>query len=222
LRLSVDQVAPLAFWVVFAANASGEDSAKKLDPTSKFPEIEFVASDVFRSGSYIQPLWNELHFENHYFGGHTNVGYVGASWAFRVRKLVLTPGAGVTFGDDHFATTPAVSFRWEFEKAWFVTQGLIVQCFRKSPIVKEREDGVASAEEDIRPTISDGNHVSVRWKRVTFGGTWEHIQFRENEWKAGGRLAIRVMRHASAILYVLGPGRAEFRAGVLIHPAKSD
>ena len=128
------------------------------------------------------------------------------------------PGVGVAFGDDHFTTTPTASFRWEFEKAWFVTQGLVLQCFRKSTIEKEGEGGEAPAGQDIRPTISDGNHVSVRWKRVTLGGTWEHNQFRENEWKGGSRLAIRVVRHASAMLYVLGPGRTEFRAGILIHP----
>jgi hypothetical protein len=220
--MNLDQAAPLVLWMLLAAHASGQDSAKKPDSPPKFPEIEFVASDIFRSGAYLQPLWRELHFEGHYFGAETNVGYTGASWALRMKGLVLAPGLGVAFGDNRFATTPSVTLRWEYEKKWFVTQGMVLQCVRKSPIEKEREGGEAPVVEDVRPTISDGNHVSVRWKRVTLGGTWEHIQFRENEWKGGGRLAIRVLRHASAMLYVLGPGRTEFRAGVLIHPAKSD
>jgi hypothetical protein len=198
--------------------ANGQDGGKKVDQPSRFPEIEFVGSDVFRSGTYLQPLWKELHFEGHYFGAITNVGYTGAGWAFRLGKLLLVPGFGVAFGDDDFTTTPTASFRWEFEKDWFVTQGMVLQCFRSSPIVKEGEGGETAGVEHVRPTISDGNHVSVRWKRVTLGGTWEHNQFRENEWKGGSRLAIRILRHASAMLYVLTPGRTEFRGGILIHP----
>ena len=75
----------------------------------------------------------------------------------------------------------------------------------------------------VRPTISDGNHVSARWKRMTLGGTWEHIAFREgDEWKWGGRLAIRILPRVSGILYVLAPGRAEWRGGILIHPPESE
>jgi len=214
-------VAMLVCATLLVAQTPAGESGKQPERESRFPEVEFVASDVFRSGSYIQPIWKRAHFEGHYFGGQTNVGYTGGSWAFRVKELVLAPGLGVSFGDDHFTTTPAVAFRWEFEKSWFVTQGLVFQCFRKSPLEKEEEGGHEAVVEDIRPTISDGNHVSVRWKRVTLGGTWEHIQFREEEWKGGGRLAIRLVRHVSAVLYVLGPGRAEFRAGVLIR-AKPD
>ena len=75
----------------------------------------------------------------------------------------------------------------------------------------------------IRPAISDGNHVSIRWKRVTVGGAWEYIHCREgNEWKGGGRLAVQLAHHFSVVLYVLGPGHVEFRGGFLIHPAKAD
>lgn len=74
----------------------------------------------------------------------------------------------------------------------------------------------------MRPAISDGSHASVRWKRLTAGGTWEHIHFRETEWKGGGRLGIRLLRRVSAILYILGPGKTEWRGGILIHPPHAD
>jgi hypothetical protein len=190
-------------------------------------EAEFAASSIFRSGSYIQPLWRGLGFEGHYFGGETtDVGFTGASWTFRLRELKLSPGFGVIFGSNQFATTPALSFRWDYERAWFVTQGLLLQGFRKSPMFAEEEGsehaGPPVPVSYVRPTISDGSHVSVKWKRMTLGGTWEHIQFRETEWKGGGRLAIRLLPRLSAILYVFGPGRAEWRGGILIHPKEPD
>lgn len=192
-------------------------------------EAEFVASDVFRSGSYLQPLWRGLGFEGHYFGGAaSDVGFTGASWAFRIRQLTLSPGLGVLFGSNQFATTPALSFRWDYERGWFVTQGLAVQGFRKTPVFHEEEGSAHHSEAPapasyVRPTISDGNHVSIRWKRLTAGGTWEHIHFREgDEWKGGGRLGIRLFSRLSAILYVLGPGRAEWRGGLLVHPPRHE
>jgi hypothetical protein len=84
------------------------------------------------------------------------------------------------FGTNRFATTPVVSFRWDYEKLW------------------------------------------VRWKRLTAGGTWECIHFRETEWKGGGRLGIRLLPRVSAVLYVFGPGKAEWRGGVLEHPLQKE
>jgi hypothetical protein len=207
--------------------ASGELQEAEESPSDV--EIEFVASDIFRSGSYIQPLWRRLGFEAHYFGGEeTDVGFVGGSWTFRIRELKLAPGVGVTFGNNQFKTGPAFSFRWDYERGFFVTQGLVIQGFRDTPVFGEEEEGEHNGENrepisSVRPTISDGNHVSARWKRLTIGGTWEHIQFREgDEWKGGGRLGVRLLPRLSAILYVLGPGRAEWRGGILIHPPQHE
>ena len=187
-------------------------------------EVEFVASDIFRSGSYIQPVWRGLAFEGHYFGGTTlDSGFTGVSYTFRIGELKLSPGGGVEFGSNQFATTPAISFRWGYEKNWFVTEGLYLQGFRRTPVFREEEGGKSEAPPEpvsyVRPSITDGDHVSVRWKRVTVGGTWEYIHFREgDEWKGGGRLAVRLFSRVSAVLYVLGPGRAEWRGGILIAP----
>jgi len=207
------------------AKASAHEHVSHEGPSAF--EAEFAASDVFRSGSYLQPLWKGLSFEGHYFGEDTaNVGHAGAAWTFRFRELKLSPGAGVMFGDGQFATTPAITFRWDFEKSWFVTQGLILQGFRGSKIPEEPDNGHAEWQDEsvllVRPAISDGSHVSGRWKRVTIGGTWEHIHFRENEWKGGGRLAFRILPRVSGVLYVFGPGRVEWRGGILVHPRQGD
>jgi hypothetical protein len=208
-------------------HAGAAEAEKKGHPGPREFEAEFVASDIFRSGSYVQPLWRDLGFEGHYFGGkETDVGFTGASWTFRVRELELSPAFGVFFGNNQFATSPAIAFRGNYERRFFVTQGLVVQGFRDTPIFHEESEAEgehhgapATPSGFVRPTISDGNHVSVRWKRVTVGGTWEHIQFREgNEWKSGGRLGIRIFSRVSAVLYVLVPGHTEWRGGILIHP----
>jgi hypothetical protein len=196
------------------AQQSGTDSA-----TTRFPEAEFAASSVFRSADYVQPLWKEFHFEGDYFGGDENdVGYTGGSWQFRMNKLQLSPGFGVTFGGNGFRTMPGFSFRWAYEKDWFVTEGLIVQGLLDTP--RSPEDTPEAREEGtVRPTITDGDHVSVRWRRLTAGGAWERIQFREIEWKGGGRVAFRIFPHLSAVIFVLGPS-TEFRPGLILHPAE--
>jgi len=210
---------------LFAAGmAFAQSSAPEPQEAHEGPaafEAEFVASDIFRSATYLQPVWRSLKFEGQYFGGtETDVGFTGASWTFAVHDLKLSPAFGVLFGSNRFATSPAISFRWEYEHAWLVTQGLVVQGFRETPVFREEEQEPASF---VLPTISDGNHLSARWRRLTVGGTWEHIHFREgDEWKGGGRLALRLFSGVSAILYVLGPGQAEWRGGILIHPSKGD
>jgi hypothetical protein len=203
--------------------------AEEASEATTHPEAEFVASDIFRSGSVVLPLASRFAFEGHYFGGKdTDAVYTGITWVWAVRGLKLAPGFGAVFGSNEFTTSPAFAFRWEYERKWFITQALVVQSLRDTPIFAE-EEGEADHEAHgshkpvgfVRPTISDGNHVSVRWRRLTIGGTWEHIGFREgSEWKGGGRLAIRAFPHITGILYVLAPGRTEWRGGILIHAAK--
>lgn len=201
-------LALFVFPLLAAAQEPGEDRQSF--------EAEFVASDIFRSGSLILPVAKRFAFEGHYFGGtETDIGYTGVSWAWTGKSLKLIPGFGAVFGSNEFTASPAFSFRWEYEKKWFITQGLVVQSFRDTPIFTEEHHIRVGS---VRPTISDGNHLSARWNRITVGGTWEHIAFREgSEWKGGGRLAVRILPRVSAILYVLTPGRTEWRGGILIH-----
>lgn len=204
---------------VFPAFASPEEEPSEDRPSF---EAEFVASDIFRSGSLVLPVARQFAFEGHYFGGtQADTGFTGVSWTWAKKSLKLTPGFGAVFGSDEFTASPAVSFRWEYEKKWFITQGLVVQSFRDTPIFADEGGELAShiVVDVVRPTISDGNHLSARWRRLTVGGTWEHIAFREgSEWKGGGRLAIRILPRVSGIVYAFAPGRTEWRFGVLIHP----
>ena len=199
--------------------AQESQSIRNQSDGSRSPEAESVASTIFRLGAYIQPLWKDLRFEGNYFGTDENdVGYTGMSWQFRWKALRLAPGFGVAFGANGFRTMPGISCRWAYEKSWFISEGMIVQGLVQTQRFPEGSPE-ALAEGSVRPTITDGDHVSARWRRFIVGGAWEHIQFRENEWKGGGRVALRITARFSGVLYVMGP-RAEVRGGLILHPAE--
>jgi hypothetical protein len=212
---------------VSAQETTGAGQAARSAPVEekaegkKLPEAEFVASPSFRSGSLIQPLWRDLSFDGHYFGGdENNVGFTGGSWTFHGEHWKVAPGLGVSFGDNGFRTMPALSVRWGYEKNWFVSEGLLVQGLlhtKFAPEGTEPEPG-QSESESVVPFIADGNHVSARWKRLTVGGTWEHMQFREGkEWKGGVRAAYKVLPSLSFAFFAMGPG-SEVRGGILFQP----
>jgi hypothetical protein len=203
---------------------SGGTSSK--DDEEKVPEADFVASNDFRSASLIAPLFRGLNFEGHYFGvrpehesegngedgaGHgsgiIDVGTISGSYGFRLGEhIALFPGIGIYFGEDQ-KTSPAITIRWEIEKGRIFSQGLFVQSFLQS-------------EDFGRPSIWDGNHVSVRLSRFEFGPSWERIHTRaENEWKGGGRAAFRVLRNVSVVFFVLAPN-TEYRGGIIVHPER--
>src|SRR5271156_494735 len=185
------------------------------------PEAEFVGGTSFRSASIVQGIWSDLAVEGHYFGGdENNVGYTAGSWTFHGEGWKLAPGFGVAFGDNGFRTMPALSIRWAYEHRWFITEGLFVQGLLHTnffPEGTEPEDG-SSAGESVVPSIADGNHASARWKRLTAGATWEHMQFREGrEWKGGVRVAYQVLPPLSFTFFAMGPG-GEIRGGILFQP----
>jgi len=187
----------------------------------RLPEAEFVGSPSFRSASLVQPLWRDLTVDGHYFGGYeNNVGFAGGSWNFHGEGWKLAPGAGVLFGDNGFRTMPGLSLRWGYEHNWFITEGLLVQGLLHTnffPEGTEPEPG-HSAVQSVVPSIADGNHVSARWKRLTAGGTWEHMEFREGrEWKGGLRVAYKVSPAFSFTFFAMGPG-SEIRGGILFQP----
>lgn len=212
-------------WAQEATTGPTSTSPTEAEPSGskkyRLPEAEFVGSTSFRSASLVQPLWSDLNFEGHYFGGNeNNIGYTGGSWAFHGKHWKIAPGFGVAFGDNDFRTMPAVTIRWGYERSWFITEGLLVQGLLHTkffPEGTEPEPG-HSAAESVVPSIADGNHVSARWKRLTLGGTWEHMQFREGkEWKGGVRVAFRVLPPLSFTFFAMGPG-SEIRGGVLYQP----
>jgi len=188
---------------------------------SKLPEAEFVLSQSFRSASLIQPVWHDVTADGHYFGGdENNVGFVGGSWTFHRESWKIAPGFGVNFGDNGFRTMPAFALRWAYERSWFVTEGLLVQGLLHTSFFPEGTEPEAghSEEQSVVPSIADGNHVSARWKRLTAGGTWEHMQFREGrEWKGGLRVAYKILPALSFTLFAMGPG-SEIRGGILFQP----
>jgi hypothetical protein len=191
---------------------------------TKLPEAEFVGSTSFRSASLIQPVWSDLNIETHYFGGNeNNVGIVGGSWTFHGEGWKIAPGFGLNFGDNGFRTMPALTIRWGYEHTWFVSEGLLDQGLLHTnyfPEGTEPETGHSDSQ-SVVPFIADGNHVSARWKRLTAGGTWEHMQFREGkEWKGGARVAYRVVSGLSFTFFAMGPG-SEIRGGILFQPEKA-
>ena len=199
------------------------ESEKHEHASYRLPEAEFVGSSSFRSASLIQPLWNALNFEGHYFGGNeNNVGYTAGSWTLHGEHWRIAPGFGVAFGDSGFRTMPAVSVRWTYERSWFFTEGLFVQGLLHTKFFPEGTDPEPEQfdAKSVVPSIGDGNHMSARWKRLTIGGTWEHMQFREGrEWKGGVRVAFRVLPPLFFTLFAMGPG-SEIRGGILFQPAE--
>ena len=187
----------------------------------KLPEAEFVGSSSFRSASLVQSLWSNLNFEGHYFGGdENNIGYTAGSWTFHGEHWKIAPGFGVAFGDNGFQTMPAMSIRWVYERNWFITEGLFVQGLLHTKFYPEGTEPEAGnpAGKSVYPSIADGNHISARWKRLTVGGTWEHMQFREGrEWKGGVRVAFRALPPLSFTFFAMGPG-SEIRGGILFQP----
>jgi hypothetical protein len=180
----------------------------------RLPEAELVMSPSFRSASLVQPVWSDLSADGHYFGGDkNNIGFTGGSWTFHGEHWKIAPGVGVLFGDNSFRTMPALSLRWGYEQRWFVTEGLLVQGLLHTTFTED-----TGAREAVVPSIADGNHASARWKRLTAGGTWEHIHFREGrEWKGGARAAYRILPGLSLTFFALWPG-SEVRGGILFQP----
>lgn len=217
---SQQEIKALIACFVMAVLCSGVVIAQKREE-EKFPEVEALASDEFRNVNFVAPIFRNLNFEGHYFGIRTHpeseerrsriedVAAIAGSYKIRIGEHVtLSPGLGVYFGEGQ-RTSPAFTIRWEIEKGRFFSQGLFIQSLLES-------------EEFGHPNIWDGNHVSLRFWRLELGPSWERIHTREeNEWKGGGRAAVKILSNFSLVFFVLAP-RTEFRVGILIHPERRD
>src|SRR5262245_65906749 len=99
---------------------------QKLEPTPQV-ELEFIASQLSRSGTTIFRLWRGLHLEGEYLGSADfDVGITGVSWKFRWKGLALSPGFAVGFGSAA-QTAPAVTLRWTLETHRWYSQGFLGQ-----------------------------------------------------------------------------------------------
>jgi hypothetical protein len=140
------------------------------------------------------PVWRKLNFEGLYFGDdHHDIGFVGGNWTFEfLKKITIAPGFSATFGSE-VGTAPAATVRWSAEHGWFHVQGFSSLSLTAST---DPEEEAGKTKYKTRAYISDGNHLSARWKRVEGGFSWEHIAtLEENEWKAGGRFDVALTRH---------------------------
>jgi hypothetical protein len=170
-------------------------------------EAEFVASDIFRSGSLVARTWKDLHFDGQYFGTESvDAGVTAASWEFRWKELSISPGFGVAFGAGT-ETAPMLTLRWKLETRHWFSQGYAAQSLRRH--VENEETGQTSYA-----SVLDNNHISARLGRLEIGGLWEHTKYREeNEWKGGLRGAVRLGEHVKLIVQSVWPDW-ELRGGI--------
>jgi hypothetical protein len=181
------------------------------EPQEESPrvELEYVSSDVFRSGTGIVKLWRGLHLDGEYFGAPAyDVGITGASWKFRWKGLSVSPGFGVDFGS-HVLKGPVVTFRWTLDTHRWFSQGFFAQSLQEYIVDEEGKEPFG-----VRGSVLDNNHFSIRLGPIEAGPLWERIKYRdENEWKGGGRLAMRFGRRLKLIFQTVAPD-VEFRGGI--------
>jgi len=207
---------------VVASLFAQEPAANKEEEAEEEPrvEAEFVASDIFRSGTAIIKVWRGLHLEGEYFGApNYDVGMTGAAWKFRWKGLSLSPGLAVGFGSP-VLTAPVFTFRWTLNTRRWFSQGFFAQALSGHVVQEETEpsqetgERAVSEEHKVRTSILDNNHISIRLGPMEVGGLWEHIKYREeNEWKGGLRVAARIGKGVKLIFQTVGP-EVEFRGGI--------
>jgi hypothetical protein len=200
----------LAVTVLGIGACFAQDTHEQKTAPSPQVELEFIASDISRSGTAIFRLWRGLHLEGEYLGSADfDVGITGVSWKFRWKGLALSPGFAVGFGSGA-QSAPVVTLRWTLETHHWYSQGFLGQSLR-GHVVKSGDGESPSA---IRASVLDNNHLSVRLGPIEAGPIWEYIKYRdEKEWKGGARIAARLGRRFKVMFITVGPG-IEFRGGV--------
>jgi hypothetical protein len=157
-RTPIDQCAKTLIYEVAACHRRATDHLGFVLGSGRNPrlEAEFVASDVFRSGSLLVRTWKELHFDGQYFGTESvDAGITGFNWEFRWKQFSILPGFGVSFGSG-VHTAPMVTLRWKLETRRWFSQGYVTQSLR-SQIVEDESTG-----HTIHATVLDNNHISAR------------------------------------------------------------
>lgn len=186
-----------------------DGSAKKPEPSPQV-ELEFIASNLSRSGTAIFKLWRGVHLEGEYLGsGDFDVGVTGVSWKFRWKGLALSPGLAVGFGSAA-DTAPVVTLRWTLETRRWYSQGF----FGQSLTAHVDEHGHGESPSAVHASVLDNNHLSIRLGPLEAGPLWERIRYRhEKEWKGGVRIGARLNRQIKVMFITVGPG-VEFRGGI--------
>jgi hypothetical protein len=184
--------------------------ARHHDLSTPRPSFEAMSSRVFRTVSAVTPIGHRIVAEVHYFAlpeaaPRVNVLQSGLSYQFPLgQRGFVAPGIGFYSGVDHEALS--ITARWLVEVGPIVSEGLIVQ-------------GIDNDDGTERGQFWDGNHVSLALldRRLEVGPAWEHIHIRdEDEWKGGGRVALRVHPRVLVQAQALAPGETEWRVGVLV------
>ena len=182
-------------------------------------EAEFVASDIFRSGTTTVRVWRGFRLEGEYFGApNFDVGVTGGGWNFTWKGLSFAPGMAVGFGSS-VKVSPVATFRWTLNTHRWFSQGFLAQSLRGHIVEKETEgeeseESPVAEERHVYASILDNNHISVRLGPFEIGGLWERIKYREeNEWKGGLRVGARIRKGVKLIFQTVGP-EVEFRGGI--------
>jgi hypothetical protein len=188
---------------------------------SPLVEAAFAGSVDFRSGDVSIQLASPLRAELRYFGVDGNeIGMTGLGWEFRWGALRFIPGAAWSFGRENKPGL-VLTAHWSFENEHWTSQGAWVQSLSEyapsveAPPGHERNEAHGGEGESLAryASILDGIHVSRRIGRFEIGPMVEHIQYREqDEWKAGGRVAVRLSHSFRLVAQVVGPG-TEVRGG---------
>ncbi len=183
-------------------------------------EAEFVASDIFRSGTTIVRVWRGFRLEGEYFGApNFDVGVTGGGWNFKWKGLSVAPGIAVGFGSG-VKVSPIATLRWTLDTHRWFSQGFFGQSLRGHIIEEETEteggeEAQVAEERNVHASILDNNHISVRLGPLEIGGLWERIRYREeNEWKGGLRVGARLRKGVKLIFQTVGPD-VEFRGGIV-------
>ncbi len=183
-------------------------------------EAEFAGSVDFRSADLSVQLGSPLRGEFRYFGVEGNeIGMAGLGWEFRWGGLRFIPGAAWSFGREN-KPGPVITARWVFENEHWTSQGAWVQSLDEydPPLSEHQEHDEHGGEAETlarHASVLDGIHVSRRIGRFEIGPMIEHIHYREeDEWKAGGRVAVRLGTSFRLIAQVVGPG-TEVRGGFI-------
>jgi hypothetical protein len=131
----------LAVAVLGIGAGFAQDAREQTLESSPGVELEFIASEISRSGTSIFRLWRGLHLEGEYLGSADfDVGITGVSWKLRWKGLAVSPGLAVGFGSAR--RTRLLRRSMDARNAPLVQPGLLGAVFERA---RHRECGLRVA-----------------------------------------------------------------------------